>query len=217
MGDNDDGADVVHQEILQPADGGDVQVVGRLVEQDDVRLAEQRLREQDFDLFLVVQRAHRRLKQRGIQPEPLQQAGGVGFDLPAVELGEFGFQLGGEHPVLIGELLLGVQRFLLLDDLVQARVAEDDGVEHRVVVEGKVILLEHRHTGFGVDRHRAGGRLEIPGQDAQEGRFSRAVCADHAVAVAGGELQIHVGKQILSAEIQADIGYGNHKGPPGSG
>ena len=53
VGDDDDGAHIVHQKILQPADGSDVQMVGRLVEQDDVRLAEQRLREQDLDLFLV--------------------------------------------------------------------------------------------------------------------------------------------------------------------
>ena len=41
---------IVEDEILEPVDGLDVEVVGRLVEHDDVGLAEQRLREQHLDL-----------------------------------------------------------------------------------------------------------------------------------------------------------------------
>ena len=40
MADHDDGAVKVQQEVLQPVDGVDVQVVGGLVHHQDVRIAE---------------------------------------------------------------------------------------------------------------------------------------------------------------------------------
>ena len=53
---------IFHQKILQPGDGFDVQMVGRLVEQDDARIAEQRLREQHLDLFFRGQARHLRIQ-----------------------------------------------------------------------------------------------------------------------------------------------------------
>ena len=43
VGDHQHGAGIVHQEILQPGDRVEIQTVGRLVEKDDVRIAEQGL------------------------------------------------------------------------------------------------------------------------------------------------------------------------------
>ena len=34
---------IVQQKVLQPVDGGDIQVVRRLVQHDDIRMTEQRL------------------------------------------------------------------------------------------------------------------------------------------------------------------------------
>ncbi len=60
---------------------------------------------------------------------------------------------------------------------------------------------------------RSPGLMEIsppvdsssPESSFQKGRFARAVRADHAVAVAGRELQVDVLKQRLSAELQTEI------------
>ena len=41
MGDKQQGSAVAQQIIFQPADGVDVQVVGRLIQQQDVRIADQ--------------------------------------------------------------------------------------------------------------------------------------------------------------------------------
>ena len=51
---DDQRAGEIEQEILQPVDRFDVEVVGGLVEQEDVRLAEERLREQDLDLVAAL-------------------------------------------------------------------------------------------------------------------------------------------------------------------
>ena len=50
VADHDDGALEVQQKVLQPVDGVDVQVVGGLVQQQDVRVAEQRLGQQHLHL-----------------------------------------------------------------------------------------------------------------------------------------------------------------------
>ena len=64
-------AGVVGQELLEPADGQDVEVVGRLVEQQDVDAADQDLRQQHPQLEPARQRAQRRAVDRGGDPQPL--------------------------------------------------------------------------------------------------------------------------------------------------
>ena len=58
MGYDDNGSHIIHQKFFQPVDGSKVQMVGRLVEEDDFRLTKQCLSQQDFDLFLVAKCAH---------------------------------------------------------------------------------------------------------------------------------------------------------------
>ena len=50
MGYHDNGILKVDQKLLQPCDRIQIQMVGRLVEKQDVRVSEQCLRKQNFDL-----------------------------------------------------------------------------------------------------------------------------------------------------------------------
>lgn len=59
MRDDDHGAVAIVQRLLQPADGVDVQVVRRFVEQQDVRVREQRLCQQHTQLPAWRDFAHR--------------------------------------------------------------------------------------------------------------------------------------------------------------
>ena len=54
MGYDDDGIFEIDQKFFQPCDCIQIQMVGRLIEQQDVRVAEQCARQQDFDLFAAV-------------------------------------------------------------------------------------------------------------------------------------------------------------------
>ena len=56
-------AEIIREEILKPADRVDIEVVRRLIEQDDIRIAEERLREQNLDLLVAVQLGHLRIEQ----------------------------------------------------------------------------------------------------------------------------------------------------------
>jgi hypothetical protein len=64
---------VVQNEILQPVDGLDIEVVGRLVEHDDVGFAEQRLRQQDLDLGAAVGIGHEIVVLLDGNAQPLQK------------------------------------------------------------------------------------------------------------------------------------------------
>ena len=54
MGDNNDSVFEVDQEFLQPVDCIEIQVVGRLIEQQDIRITEKRSCKQHLDLIVAV-------------------------------------------------------------------------------------------------------------------------------------------------------------------
>ena len=205
MGDHDDGAGVVHEEVFQPGDRVVVQMVCGLVQEDNVRFTEQRLSQQHLDLVPNGETCHVLLQKVEGEPQTLQELAGFGFGVPAVHLGELILQLGGEDAVFFGEVLLGVEGVLLLHDVVELAVAHDDGVKDGVFVEGEVVLFEDRHPVLGVDDDFAAGGLQFPGEDPQEGGFARTIGSDDAVAVAFGELQVHIFEKRLAAEAQAEI------------
>ena len=132
---HDDGALEVQQEVLQPVDGLNVQVVGGLVQQDDVRLAEQGLGQQHLHLFLGGQAGHVAVEDIvGARPRPWMSRAASDLGLPAAHLGELRLQLAGLHAVLVGEVLLFVEGVLLLHHVVEPLVAHDDRVQHGVGV-----------------------------------------------------------------------------------
>ena len=210
MADHDDGTLKVQQEVLQPVDGVDVQVVGGLVQQQDVGITEQGLSQQHLHLQPGVQSLHGGLVELGAHTQTLKDAGGVALGFPAAQLGKLLLQLTGPDAVGLGHLLLLVEGVLLLADVVQALVAHNDGVHDGIGVVGVLVLLEDGHPGLGQDGHLAGGGLQIPGEDFQEGGLAGAVGADDAVAVALGELQVHVGKEGLAAVGQRQVGNSDH-------
>ena len=69
----------------------------------------------------------------------------------------------------------------------------------------------------GVEYHRAGGLLDLAGEDLEKGGLARAVGADEAVAVAGGEAQRDVLEQHLAAEGHAQLAGGDHQESLGRG
>ena len=109
---------VVQDEIFQPVDGLNVEVVRRLVEEDNVRLTEQGLRQQDLDLDAAVGVGHTVVVQLHGHTEALQDAAGIGLGLPAVQLCELRLQLRSQQAVLIGKIGLGIQSVLLFHDII---------------------------------------------------------------------------------------------------
>jgi hypothetical protein len=69
-------------------------------------------------------------------------------------------------------------------------VPHDDGIDDRLLVEGKLVLTQNRDPFPRTDRDLALVLLYVAGEDLQKGRFPRTVGADDAVAVPRRELDI---------------------------
>ena len=163
-------------------------MVGRLIEQQNVGIAEQRLREQHAHLLVAVQLLHLLVVQLGsgcrarsaARPRPLSAS-------QPLKSANSAFELGRAHAVFVGEVRLGVERFLLLHDLVELLMPHDDRLQHRTSSIGKVVLLAApRSARPGVTWTIALFGSILAGQNLQKGRFAGAVGADQAVAVARG-------------------------------
>ena len=140
--DGDDGAVVADEEVLEPVDGFEVEIVGGLVEEQGLGVAEEGLGEQDADLLAALQLGHFALVEFVGDVEALEEDGGVGFGFIAVFIADDAFELAEAGAVFVGHLGLVVDDFALFECGPEGFVAHDDGVDDAVGVELVLILLE---------------------------------------------------------------------------
>src|SRR5699024_5335215 len=101
MGYHDDRVLEVYQELLEPRDRIQVQVVGGLVEQEDVRVAEQSLRKENFDFLRAGEVLQIFVMEVCFNSESVQQRGGVRLRFPSVHCRKLCLQLACFDPVFI--------------------------------------------------------------------------------------------------------------------
>ena len=143
---DDQRAVVAHEELAQPVDRVEVEVVRRLVEEQRLRVAEERLREQDADLLAALQFAHRALVELVRDVEALQEDRRVALGGVSVLFADDPLELAEPHAVVVGHLGLGVEPLALLERGPQPRVAHDDGVDDAEPIEGELILARGRRA-----------------------------------------------------------------------
>ena len=197
MGDDQDGARIIAQMAFEPRHRLGVEVVGRLVEQQQLGLFEQQPAQRDAaplaagelrHLGLVrraAQRVHRQID-LGIEiPQPL------GLDL-VLQLGHL---VGGLVGIIDGELVVAVDDRLLrrdaLHDVVADRFRRIELRLLRQVADAGALRRPGLAGIFGVE----------PGHDAQQRRFAGAVDAEHADLGVGIERQIDVLQDLPVARI----------------
>ena len=136
-------------------------MVRRLVEEQDVGRAEERLREQNAHLLCRGELVHLERMLRIGHAKSIEQLCRLRLCVPAVELGELCFELRGAHAVLIGEVGLLVERVLLVHDLYETCVPHDDRAQHLDLIVGIVILLQNSEAFARRDIHDAARRLDV--------------------------------------------------------
>jgi hypothetical protein len=172
--DQDHGALVLLQMVLEPLDRVGVEVVRRLVEQEHVGVVQEQLAQRDAPAL-----AARELLDVGVHRREAERRRGlleVAVELPDLLV---------RH--LLGEPLELVAHLARLGELVVARLDLEERLDGLAQVAEDVELLVQRGLLLEVaDREVADGlrgALELlvdPRQDAQEGRFPRAVGPDDA-------------------------------------
>ncbi len=144
MGYNDDCAFVICQKILQPCNRMNVQMVSRLVQQHNIRLAKQCLCQQDLDLFCVCAVFHAAVQNIiRLESQTLQQTSCLCICIPAVQFRKLCFQFSGAVAVLFRKRVLCVQRVFLLHDFIQTRIALNNGIYNGKIIKSKVILTQN--------------------------------------------------------------------------
>ena len=203
--DHDQHAFVIAQIFLQPVHRIEVQVVGRLVQQQNGRLAEERLRQQHAHFLPALQIAHRPLVQRIIHIQAVEQDAGVGLGGVAILIADDRFELGETHSVVVRQFVvrLRVQRVALLQRLPERRVSHDYRIDHAEFVERELILPQNAQ--FFRPRDRPLRRLELPGHDFHERGFSRAVGPGDGVAPAVKKCAGDVFEENSFAEAHRDV------------
>ena len=210
VGNDDHGAVEAVQHALQPADGVDVQVVGGFIEQQDVRLGKERLRQQHAQLPAGRDRAHRPGVLFDGNANAQQQFAGARFGRVTVVLADHGFQIGGMQVVFFGGVGVGIDGVALVDRRPQLRVAHHHHIQHALVFKGELVLAQLADTVVGIDGHLAAGLLQIAAENLHEGGLAATVGADEPVAVAFAELDGNVFEQGLGPELHGDIGGDDH-------
>jgi len=122
--DDDQHAFVLVQIFLQPMNRIEVEVVGRLVEQQRGRRTEERLRQEHANFLSALKLAHFAFVKIALDAEAVEQRARVGFGGVAALFTDNTFELAETHAVSVGEFLvrLFVECVALLQRLEQLRV-----------------------------------------------------------------------------------------------
>jgi hypothetical protein len=161
----------VFQELLEPTDRQDVEVVGGLVEQQHVRLRREHLGQQDPQLEAAGKRRKRLAVALRGDPQALEDLAGAGLQAVAVLSQDDVFQprvaVAVEVPIGMG------QEPLLLDHrLPELGVSHHHDVEDALALVLEVVLLEHPERGALRYRDLALAGLLPSAQDLEQGGFA---------------------------------------------
>src|ERR1035437_4219714 len=205
VGDDDEGALVIGEVILQPVDAIEIEVVGGLVEEEERGSAEEGLGEEDADLLAALEFAHEASVERVFDAEAIEQDGGIALGGIAAFFADDAFEFAEAHAVLIGELVVGfgVEDVALGEGLPERDIAHDHGIDDAELVEGKLVLAQDAELLGPGDG--ALGRLDVAGEDLHQGGLAGAVGTGDGVTTAWQERAGDVFEQSSGAEAHGDV------------
>ncbi len=199
MRDHQRGAGEAGEPALQPHRRFQVEVVRRLVQQQQVGIGEQRRRQCHAHPPAAGEFLHRPRLRRLIEAETGQDGGGAGRG---------GVGADGQQTIMQLGQAVRVRGFRLRQQRQPFRVALQHDIDQGLRTLRR--LLPHRR------QLRAGGEADVAavhrqfaGDGAQQGGLAGAVAADQADAAAGVDGQVRLVQQRAAAH--ADDGAGNHQ------
>jgi hypothetical protein len=87
-------------------------------------------------------------------------------------------------------------------------------IEHALVFVAELVLVQLAHAQARLQHHLAGARLQLAAEHFHQRGLAATVGADQPIAVAVGELDGDLFEERLRAELDREIGSGEH-GIPG--
>jgi hypothetical protein len=211
VADDDEPAGIGAQVVAQPADGIGVEVVGRLVEQQRLRVGEQDPGELHAPPLPAGQRAQRLVEHPRRQAEVGADALRVRLRAVATEGGELLFEpavAAEERSVLRPLTQLDLCFLHRVQQLVDATRGQHPIPGDRVEVTGARVLRQVPDGRGALDR--AGGRDALAGQDLAQCGLTGPVTPDEADPVTRGDPERDGLEQQPRAGAQLQTGDGQH-------
>ena len=205
------------EELLQPDDGFDIQVVGRLVHQQHVGPAQQHARQRDAHLPAARERADVAIDLVVLEAQAVQHFAGLRLERVAAEMLVFllHFAEAGEdavHVVGLRGIFHGVlQGFQLVVQIADAPAAGDGFIEDRAALHLLHVLAEVADGQLLGNRDLAFVGRFLADHHAEERGLAGAVGTDQADLLAGVQLKGGVDEDQLLAVLLVDIGKRNHR------
>ncbi len=199
VGDEQHGAGEGRDLLFQPGDGIEIQMVGRLIEQQQVRVRHQRTRQCDTTAPAAGQVFHHGVFRQA-------QAGQHGIDtlleLPAIDA----FQR-DLHMLETLEVRLGVadQVMIFRQQRARLRQAFSDDIEDGTSFGGRQVLREHADLEARRLPQLTGIGLEFAGDQLEQGRLAGAVAADERQTLAALDDKVRPVEQDVMAIGQLKI------------
>ena len=192
VADHEQGAAVAAEEAEQPLLGIDVEVVGRLVEEQDVAAGEQDAGDLDAAPLATGEHADREILPRRVEPEPGGDRSGLALGgVPTVGAEQLlGPAVAGDG-ALVGMLLHGDAQLLDALDLVVDATAREHVGDRRAGVSGRIdprILGQVAEPALA--DHPSRGRLGVAAEDAEQAGLAGAVAPDEADLVLGHDGEV---------------------------
>ena len=194
--DEDEAERCAAQKFLEPRDRRDVEVIGRLVEQQHVGRAHQRLSQQYAALHAAGLRGEVGV---GGQFQTLQHLADTAIQIPAVLCLDLSL-----HGAERGQVALGDGVMVAREQSAELAESLRDDVEHAAARVLRYFLRELGHAHAALRAHLAIVGLDLAGEQAQQRRFAFAVAADDADALARLDRQIDVFEQKRAADAVVD-------------
>jgi hypothetical protein len=207
---------VLFQELLEPDERLEIEVVRRLVEQHRVGLHQQNARERDAHLPAARERAHVAVDHRWAEAQAREDLTGAALERVAAQLVEAGLHLaeaGDERVELVGFVRVGHVVLELLEltrDLRDVARAVHRLFDDRPAAHLADVLPEVADRDAAIDAHRALVRRLFLHDVAEEGGLAGAVRAHEADLLALVERRRGTDEENLTAVLRADGVEANH-------
>ena len=192
------------QELLQPLDGRQVEVVRRLVQQQEVGLRREDARELRAHTPATGERLERLGEVLGREAEAAERDLHARLDVVAAQMLELRLKL-AVAPHLHGIREVGLQRLHLCLHLREAGDAAQGIVEQRLLGRvGRRVLPREADARARLDDEFARVRRHLAEDDLEERRLARTVRADDADAIALVDAERDVRQDVLMSVMDGD-------------
>ena len=189
----------------------DIQVVGWLIQQQNIRIRKQCLRQQHPQFPARCNLSHQAKVIFLGNTRFQQNIPSTAFRTVSIQLSKLGFQMGNLHAILFRHLRQRVDTIALLLHFPQFSIAHNNGINNAVLFKSKLILAKNTQLLARRNRDVARGRRQLSAQDFHEGRFTTAVRTDQTITVTIAEFSGDVFKQRLSAKLHSDVRRGDQR------